>query len=57
MSKKKIEAIEIKLKDLDSVNFESKSLKVEFENIIKRNHQLIESTKIDTESLSKKFEI
>lgn len=57
MSGKKEEVIEIKLKNLSNVNFESKKLKNEFEEVKKRNEQLIESTKIDTESLSRRFEI
>ena len=56
MPEKKIEVVEIKLKNLSDVNFESKKLKAEFEEVKKRNEQLIESTKIDTESLSNRFE-
>ncbi|GAB5524632.1 MAG: hypothetical protein Roseis2KO_25040 [Roseivirga sp.] len=57
MPDKKPEVVEVKLKDLNSVNFESKQLKEEFEEVKKRNEQLIESTKIDTKSLSRRFEI
>ncbi len=46
MSEKKIEVVKIKLKNLSNVNFESKKLKKEFEEVKKRNEQLIESTKI-----------
>lgn len=57
MSEKKIELIEIKLKDLESLDFDSKELRDEFEDVKKRNEALIESTKIDTDSLSRKFEV
>ncbi len=57
MSEKNTEVVvEIKLKNLNDVNFESKELKKEFEEVKKRNEQLIESTKIDTDSLSNRFE-
>tara|TARA_A100001015_G_C14641252_1_gene575535 strand:+ start:122 stop:295 length:174 start_codon:yes stop_codon:yes gene_type:complete len=56
MSEKKTKVVEIQLKNLDNVNFESKKLKEEFEEVKKRNEELIESTKIDTESLSNRFE-
>ena len=57
MYDKKDKVIEIKLKDLSSIDFESKKLKKEFEEVKKRNERLMESTKIDTESLSNRFEI
>ncbi|MEP1781753.1 hypothetical protein [Reichenbachiella sp.] len=56
MPDKKLEVVEIKLKNLNSVNFESNKLKAEFEEVKKRSEQLIESTKIDTDSLSNRFE-
>ena len=56
MTDKKNEIIEVKLKDIDKVNFESKKLRKEFESVKQRNEELIESTKVDTDSLSNRFE-
>jgi hypothetical protein len=49
--------VEIKLKDLDKIDFDSPELKKEFDEIERRNKLLMESTKVDREAMNKAFEI
>ena len=50
--------VKVKLKSLSEIKkiFASKRFKKEFEELEKKNRQLIESTKIDTKSLSNTFD-
>ncbi len=45
------------LKDLDKINFNSPELLAEFEAIKERGERLLESTKVDSQSLNKSFDI
>lgn len=47
----------MKLKDLDNIDFNSPKLKAEFDEIERKNKELLESTKPDYRTMHRTFDV